>query len=227
LQKREETEEEGGLPKSHPEKLCVLFWIIPKWLLVILFIVFVLALLDFSRIMDFVLIIAAIISLFPLIKIEDEPCTDQIVCIQIVLIIVAIPLMLVDKRYIIQIVLIIATIVFALMMVEKFKWIKDKKQNSIRTSKEECEKETLRDLDAWEIYKHADNLYHQRFNFFLVAESMLIVSFATLVDRSSTHTNSIRIAITILGMVFTFSWFYVNNRIDWRLNYLNLTFGVI
>ena len=214
-----------GLPESHPEEHYGLCWTIPKWLLVILFIVFVLALLDFSRKTDFVLIITAIVILFGLIKAEDKLCTIQIVFIQIVLIIAAIALMMIYKRSIIQIVAIIAVIVFALMIVMKVKWRKDfKNQISMRTSKkEECEKETLRDLDAWEAYKHADNLYHQRFSFFLVAESMLVVSFATtlLVDQPSTHTNSIRIAITILGMVFTFSWFYVNNRIEWRLNYLN------
>ena len=87
--------------------------------------------------------------------------------------------------------------------------LKVKKENcklNIYPYSMECEKETLRDLDTWAAYKHADNLYHQRFNFFLVAESMLVVSFATtlLVDQPSTQTNSIRIAITILGMVFTF-----------------------
>ena len=296
-------EEEMRSPESHPEQHYGLLWTFLKWLLVILFIIFVLALLDFSRIMDFVLIIAAIVILFGLIKVEeDKLCTIQIVFIQIVLIIAAIALMLVDKRYIIQLVAIIAGIVFALMMIVKFKWIKDsylfswdnvpgtdserllrflrddidigwaenaeilksddgktirifKDENSaeiiinetegkatlkisdgrthdLKVKKEncklniyqysmECEKETLRDLDAWEAYKHADNLYHQRFNFFLVAESMLIVSFATTFSSGSLNTNSVRIAITILGMIFTFSWFYVNNRIGWRLNYLN------
>ena len=31
---------------------------------------------------------------------------------------------------------------------------------------------------VWEYHKEADNLYHRSFNFILVAESMLIVSFA-------------------------------------------------
>ena len=37
---------------------------------------------------------------------------------------------------------------------------------------------------VWEYHKEADNLFHQRFNFFLVAESMLIVSFVTLLNLS-------------------------------------------
>ena len=172
-------EEKIGLPESRPEQHYGLLWTFLKWLLVILFIVFVLALLDFSSIMDY-------------------------------------------KRSIIQIVAIIAVIVFALMMVMKVKWIKDlKNQNSIRTSKkEECEQENLRDLDAWEAYKQADNLYHQRFNFFLVAESMLVVSFATTFSSGCLNTNPVRIAITILGMISTFSWFYVNNSIGYRIIYL-------
>lgn len=174
MQKRKKTEEEVGLPENHPEKRYGCLWTIPKWLLVILFIVFVLALLDFSRIRD----------------------------------------------SIIQIVAIIAGIVFVLMMVMKVKWDL-KNQNSIRTSKkEECEQENLRDLDAWEAYKQADNLYHQRFNFFLVAESMLVVSFATTFSSGCLNTNPVRIAITILGMIFTFSWFYVNNSIGYRMIYL-------
>ena len=71
MQKREETEEEVGLPENHPEKLYRLLWTTPKWLLVILFIVFVLALLDFSRIMDFVLIIVAIAVPPVIIKIKE------------------------------------------------------------------------------------------------------------------------------------------------------------
>ena len=246
MQKREETEEKRGPLGNHPRAYYGLCWTIPKWLLVILFIVFVLALLDFSRIMAFVLIIVAIAVPPVIIKIkeagslrdlvrsmqypsaiikvkEDGLRTIQIVFVYyIVLIIAAIALMMMYKRSIIQIVAIIAVIVFALMMVMKFKWIKDlKNQNSIRTSKkEECEKENLRDLDAWEAYKQADNLYHQRFNFFLVAESMLVVSFATTVSSGSLNTNPVRIAITILGMIFTFSWFYVNNSIGYRMIYL-------
>ena len=75
---------------------------------------------------------------------------------------------------------------------------------------------------AWEYHKEADNLYHRRFNFFLVAESMLIVSFTTIltVDDKSLEPFNIAKAIAILGLIFTFSWFYVNARLDTRIYYL-------
>ena len=79
-----------------------------------------------------------------------------------------------------------------------------------------------------EVYRHTDNLYHQRFNFFLVAESMLIVSFVTTLIINPTnkevlalaYANYIQVAIAILGMVYTFSWFYVNKKLDWRLVFI-------
>ena len=75
--------------------------------------------------------------------------------------------------------------------------------------------------NVWDNYKHADNLYHQRFNFFILAESMFVVSFATALTSTSIDTSPIRIAIIILGMVFTLSWFYTNKRLDWRLVFLS------
>ena len=83
---------------------------------------------------------------------------------------------------------------------------------------------------AFDLTKHVDNLYQQRINFILVAESMLIVSFVTTLliaiedKKLYIFGESIRIFIAILGMVFTFSWFYVNKRLDWRLVYLTHRF---
>jgi len=70
---------------------------------------------------------------------------------------------------------------------------------------------------VWEYHKEADNLFHRRFSFFLVAESMLIVSFATIMDKTD---NIVQTAIIFLGLVYTFGWMYVNARIAIRLNYL-------
>ena len=69
----------------------------------------------------------------------------------------------------------------------------------------------------WEYHKEADHLFHQRFNFFLVAESMLIVSFMTLLNSSHML---VMIAIILLGLVYTFGWLYVNTRINYRIEYL-------
>ena len=213
MQERKDTEKEVDLPKNHPEQHYGLLWTFPKWLLVILFIVFVLALLVTVPQLHStpkILLLFGFKALFAFLFLPILNCWTATLDFSRIM------------DFVLIIVAIIAVIVFALMMVMKVKWIKDlKNQNSIRTSKkEECEKENLRDLDAWEAYKQADNLYHQRFNFFLVAESMLVVSFATTFSSGCLNTNPVRIAITILGMIFTFSWFYVNNSIGYRMIYL-------
>jgi hypothetical protein len=76
-------------------------------------------------------------------------------------------------------------------------------------------------------YYHANRMYHQRVNFFLVAESMLVVSFITSITNLVTGLENIkfvRVVIALLGLIFTISWFYVNKRLDWRLTYLNTNY---
>ena len=72
---------------------------------------------------------------------------------------------------------------------------------------------------AKEYYQHADNLFHHRFNFFLVAESMLIISYATIYVWKQ-ETNPISVAISILGIGFTLGWIYTNARLSERVNYM-------
>jgi len=72
---------------------------------------------------------------------------------------------------------------------------------------------------VWEYHKDAEHLFHQRFSFFLVAESMLIVSFVTLLNTSQ---ELVKFAIVILGIVFTFGWLYVNLRLDIRMERLKV-----
>lgn len=126
-------------------------------------------------------------------------------------------------HYRIILVIIPILLIFILLSLE-LNWFRLIKCNEKQT----FPKNSLNWWDAvWDNYKHADNLYHHRFNFFLVAESMLVVSFATTLlvnpvnSNIFTYSNQIRIAIAILGMMFTLSWFYVNKRLDWRLVYLN------
>ncbi|MBN2570124.1 MAG: hypothetical protein JXB42_11900 [Deltaproteobacteria bacterium] len=69
---------------------------------------------------------------------------------------------------------------------------------------------------AWRYYKHADDLVAGRINFFLVAESMLIVSFVTLENKIFLQT-----CIALLGIFFTFAWFYVNGRLSLRMESLD------
>ena len=64
---------------------------------------------------------------------------------------------------------------------------------------------------AWKYHNKADLIFQHRISFFLVAESMLLVSFATIYNISK-----IQLAIAALGVIITFCWFYVNIRIAWR-----------
>ena len=68
---------------------------------------------------------------------------------------------------------------------------------------------------AWRYYQHADNLLAGRINFFLVAESMLIVSFMTLDIEFC-----LRFYITILGLFYTGGWFVVNIGLLKRMEFL-------
>jgi hypothetical protein len=68
---------------------------------------------------------------------------------------------------------------------------------------------------AWKYYQHADSVIAGRTNFYLVAQSMLIVSFV------STTSKIIRLAITILAFVYTLAWQYVNARLSRRRDTLN------
>ena len=68
---------------------------------------------------------------------------------------------------------------------------------------------------AWRYYQHADNLLAGRINFFLVAESMLIVSFMTLDIEFC-----LRFSITILGLFYTGGWFVVNIGLLKRMEFL-------
>jgi hypothetical protein len=67
---------------------------------------------------------------------------------------------------------------------------------------------------AWRYYQHADNLHAARINFFMVAESMLVVSFATTVAQELVY---LRYVITVLGLVYTACWFLVNRGIVRRM----------
>jgi len=71
---------------------------------------------------------------------------------------------------------------------------------------------------ATKYFQHADDIFHQRFNFFLVAESMLVVSYATVYVWNQ-EINPVSIAISILGIAFTLGWLYTNARVGERINY--------
>ena len=74
---------------------------------------------------------------------------------------------------------------------------------------------------AWNYHAAADNLYHQRINYFLVAESMLLFSYVTtFLNTSGFNLNEIRSAIAFVGIIVTFSWYYVSLRLSIRMKKL-------
>jgi hypothetical protein len=63
----------------------------------------------------------------------------------------------------------------------------------------------------WQYKLHEDSIFYQRLNFFLVAESMILVAFASLFS-SSHPQKSAMVTTGILGCVVTFIWGYVGAR---------------
>jgi len=72
---------------------------------------------------------------------------------------------------------------------------------------------------AYKFHLHADNIYHQRFNFFLVAESMLVISYVTSLTKEL-DLSKIGLGICIIGLIFTLIWLYVNARLEFRVVYM-------
>ncbi len=94
----------------------------------------------------------------------------------------------------------------------------NKTQNEInKYSLDEYQKEKAE--RAYKYFKHADDHYAQRINFFLVAESMLVISFVTSLTQSSI-TADIGMAIGIIGLIFTSIWLYTNARLEVRTKYM-------
>jgi len=75
---------------------------------------------------------------------------------------------------------------------------------------------------AYDIYKHDDTNYHNRFSYFIVAESMFFVSYATFsVNRFGLLSELMIISIAI---GYTLSWWIVNYRLTIRLDFLTNTY---
>lgn len=71
----------------------------------------------------------------------------------------------------------------------------------------------------WDVFKHIDSIREGRTNFFLVAEAMMIAAYMAL---SSTET-FLRTTVSVLGIIYTVSWFFINLRQSNRLDYLGET----
>jgi hypothetical protein len=96
----------------------------------------------------------------------------------------------------------------------------------VSTEGQEPKKPTIEEQieKAWSYHAHADNIQTARVNFFLVAESMLVVSFATVVQADKPLGVFLRFAIVMLGMIYTAGWFVINLSIIQRMHFLRDTY---
>jgi hypothetical protein len=70
---------------------------------------------------------------------------------------------------------------------------------------------------AWRYHQNADSLNSGRVNFFIVAESMLVVGYAT----TSNERFWLRLFLIFLGLLYTLAWWYLCNRLSTRMDYLS------
>jgi small-conductance mechanosensitive channel len=63
----------------------------------------------------------------------------------------------------------------------------------------------------WQYKMHEEDIFYQRLNFFLVAESMLFVAYTTLF-ASPRSIFSVIIVLSTLGSILTLVWIYVSSR---------------
>lgn len=71
----------------------------------------------------------------------------------------------------------------------------------------------------WTQLLHEDTLFTNRVNFFLVAESMLFVSYVTAINALQPNKVVIH-TIAILGVVYTIIWWFVCGRQQYNLEKL-------
>ncbi|MBE9572655.1 MAG: hypothetical protein IMF11_18675 [Proteobacteria bacterium] len=62
----------------------------------------------------------------------------------------------------------------------------------------------------WDWLKHENQILASRGNFFLVAESMLLVAFATLWDDESMKRLFLLLGISVAGIIMSWIWLQVN-----------------
>ena len=117
----------------------------------------------------------------------------------------------------INLIVILIWLIIALIIIGfKFSKFNDKSEQ-----KEESERpKEFSDIGvrAWKRYLEIDKLLHDRVNYFLVAESMLLVAFVTAYTMSE-NLLQIKPALAFVGVVITLIWYYSNRRIRLRINY--------
>jgi hypothetical protein len=72
---------------------------------------------------------------------------------------------------------------------------------------------------AWQYYREADILFASRFNYSMVAQSMLLVSFATVLSATdvSTLQRHVAIAIAFFGLFFSAFPAYICSTLSMRM----------
>lgn len=68
---------------------------------------------------------------------------------------------------------------------------------------------------AWKYFMNADKILHDRVNYFLVAESMLLVAFFT-----GQKPEFFLRMLPLIGITITLTWYYSNRRTRIRMKYL-------
>lgn len=64
----------------------------------------------------------------------------------------------------------------------------------------------------WRYLLHADNLFTNRINLLLVAESLLVLSYISSFGIDSLRENGVSFAIAVIGTVITAIFWFVSNR---------------
>lgn len=82
---------------------------------------------------------------------------------------------------------------------------------------EQLDKEQINRI--WEHRQHVDNLFHNRLNFFLVFEGVLLGVIGVLYSRPSPEILVLRV-IVVLGLSITLIWGYVQARQKYILDAL-------
>ncbi len=87
----------------------------------------------------------------------------------------------------------------------------NKKMKETNKNEESYTKEQAKRL--WEYRIQEENVFYSSINIFLIVESMLFVAIATiLTSKNLSGLNPIPQALTLLGLIFTLIWIYVNWR---------------
>lgn len=102
----------------------------------------------------------------------------------------------------------------------------EEERKKLEKAKEELKQtQDLLDINkVWNYYQHADNLVASRTNFFLVAQSMLVVAYATILAYANMEVKEgyihIRSCVILLGILYALIWFYTNTSIYTKMKVL-------